>query len=166
MAGTDYTTIGIGTVLVTYLAGLFIGLSEELLTRGLVVNLLRRSGHGELTVMLLSSLIFALLHSTNIFTGQPVLTVLVTMAFTFVFGVAMYLTLRVTGNLIWPVLLHALTDPSTFLATGGIDTEAPATAHPTVALAGLSVWVFVILTVIALFLVRDRAASGSREAVR
>ncbi|MFI9811580.1 hypothetical protein [Saccharothrix variisporea] len=34
-AGTDYATIGVGTVLVTYLAGLFIGLSEELLTRGL-----------------------------------------------------------------------------------------------------------------------------------
>jgi hypothetical protein len=27
----------------------------------------------------------------------------------------MYLALRVTGNLIWPILLHASTDPTIFL---------------------------------------------------
>ncbi|MFC7623869.1 CPBP family intramembrane glutamic endopeptidase [Microlunatus sp. GCM10028923] len=154
-AGTDYAAFAPGTVLVTYLAGLFIGLSEELLTRGFAVNLLRRKGYGERTVMLLSSLIFALLHSTNLFTGQPPLTVLLTMVFTFFFGVAMYLTLRVTGSLVWPVLLHGLTDPSSFLATGGIDTAAGA-ASPLVSVAGLSVWAYVILAILALFLVRER----------
>lgn len=34
------------------------------------------------------------------------------------FGVCMYLTLRVTGNLVWPVLIHALYDSAVFLATG------------------------------------------------
>ncbi len=29
----------------------------------------------------------------------------------------MYLALRVTGNIIWPILLHATTDPSIFLLT-------------------------------------------------
>ena len=30
----------------------------------------------------------------------------------------MYLALRVTGNLIWPILLHATTDPTLFLHGG------------------------------------------------
>lgn len=29
----------------------------------------------------------------------------------------MYLALRVTGNLLWPILLHASTDPAIFLQT-------------------------------------------------
>lgn len=45
--------------------GLCIGLAEELVTRGLTVNLLRRAGYGEKAVILLSSLIFALMHSVN-----------------------------------------------------------------------------------------------------
>lgn len=154
-AGTDYSAFSPGTVLMTYLAGLFVGLSEELLTRGFAVQLLRRRHYSERAVMLLTSLIFALLHSTNLLTGQAPLTVLATVAFTFVFGVAMYLTLRVTGSLLWPILLHGMTDPSTFLATGGIDT-APGDVNILVTLAGLSVWVYAILAVAALFLVRDR----------
>ena len=72
--------------------------------------------------MLLSSLIFALLHSVNAFT-QPILNVLITVVYTFGFGVMMYLVMRVTGSIIWAMLLHAATDPTTILATGGIDTH-------------------------------------------
>ncbi|PCE13388.1 hypothetical protein AUC47_08920 [Microbacterium sp. SZ1] len=162
-AGTDWSAYSIGVVLVTFAAGLFIGLSEELLTRGLAVNLLRKGGYSERWVMVLSSLIFALLHSTNLISGQALMTVLLTMAFTFFFGVAMYLTLRVTGSLIWPILLHAITDPTTFLATGGIDTAAGA-PNPLLSIAGISVYLYAILTIAALFLVRghlDRRADDS-----
>ena len=48
----------------------------------------------------------------------------------------MYLTLRVTGNLIWPIILHALTDPTTFLASGGIDQAGTASQNPLLALTG------------------------------
>ena len=50
--------------------------------------------------MVISSLVFALLHSANVLSGLPILTVALTVVFTFGFGVLMYLTLRVTGNLI------------------------------------------------------------------
>lgn len=156
-AGTDYGQYSVGVVLLTYLAGLFIGLSEELLTRGIAVSLLRRAGYSELVVMLLSSVVFALLHATNLLTGQPPLTVLVTMVFAFFFGVMMYLTLRVTGRLIWPILLHAITDPSTFLATGGIDVSS-GTVSPLVGIAGLSTYAYALLAIVALFLVRGRVA--------
>lgn len=153
--GTDYGEYATGVIVATYLAGLFIGLAEELLVRGIAITLLRRAGYGELAVMLLSSLLFALIHSVNVLSGQSWSTVLATMGFAFVFGVAMYLTLRVTGFLIWPILLHALTDPSTFLATGGIDEQTPGGSGLST-LAGMSVFVYAALVILALILVRGR----------
>ncbi|WP_180359694.1 hypothetical protein [Miniimonas arenae] len=41
-----------------------------------------------------SSALFALLHSVNVLTGQAVTTVALTMAFAFGFGMVMYLVLR------------------------------------------------------------------------
>jgi CAAX protease family protein len=155
IAGTDWSRYTTGVVVTIFATGLAIGLAEELATRGLAVTLLRKAGYSERIVMLLSSLLFALMHSVNLISGQPVTTVLVTMGFTFVFGVAMYLTLRVTGNLIWPILLHAVTDPTTILATGGVDAAA-GEISPLATYAAFSTWVYLILTIVAIFLVRGR----------
>lgn len=145
LVGIDYGAYGPGVVAVAFASGLFIGLSEELLFRGLAVNLLRRGGYSEWVVAALSSLMFAAMHAVNVFTGQSLNTVLGTVAYTFVFGVLMYLVMRVTGNLIWAVLLHGLTDPSTFLATGGID------AHGDGGGAGLSLELAGPATVLLMF---------------
>jgi uncharacterized protein len=163
VGATDWSAYSVSVILLTFLTGLFVGLSEELLTRGLAVNLLRKGGYSERWVMVLSSLIFALLHSTNLISGQPVGTVLFTMGFTFFFGVAMYLTLRATGSLVWPILLHAITDPTTFLATGGVDSGS-GTGSPLLTFAGLSVYLYVIIAIVAVFLVKghlDRTADDS-----
>jgi membrane protease YdiL (CAAX protease family) len=154
IVGTDWSSYTVGVVVTMFATGLAIGLAEELATRGLSVTLLRKAGYSERIVMLLSSLLFALMHSVNLLT-QPLPNVLLTMFFTFVFGVAMYLTLRVTGNLIWPILLHAITDPTTILATGGVDTAA-GEIDPLVVYAGYSTWVYLIITIVAIFLVRGR----------
>jgi uncharacterized protein len=154
IAGTDWSSYTAGVVLTMFATGLAVGLAEELATRGLAVTLLRKAGYSERIVMVLSSLLFALMHSVNLFT-QPVVNVLLTMGFTFVFGVAMYLTLRVTGNLIWPILLHAITDPTTFLATGGVDATT-GEISPLVNYAGYSTWIYLILAIVAIFLVRGR----------
>ena len=64
------------------------------------------------------------------------------------------LTLRVTGNLIWPILLHASTDPSIFLLT----------AHPgdgpLTAIAGLGNFPVIIFGLIAIPLIRGAAAQS------
>ncbi|MDN3241053.1 type II CAAX endopeptidase family protein [Glycomyces tritici] len=159
-AGTDYEQYSGGVIALTYATGLLIGFTEEILARGIVIGMLRRAGRSEPAVMLLSSLLFALMHATNIVSGQALGTVLATMGFAFVFGVAMYLTLRVTGFLVWPMLLHAVTDPSTFLATGGVDEVAAGGTSPLVTLAGASVVLYALLAVAALFLVRGRAETG------
>ena len=114
----DYGDAGLEVVFTWLLAGLFIGFAEETLTRGFAVNLLRKAGYREFVVALLSSLLFAVLHAGNLFTtDQGPLATGFQVLYTFFFGICMYLTLRVTGNLIWPILLHASTDPTIFLST-------------------------------------------------
>jgi membrane protease YdiL (CAAX protease family) len=70
--------------------------------------MLRDSGMRESAVAVVSSAIFALLHSSNLLSGKALLTVAVTLVYTFAFGILMYLTLRVTANLVWPIILHGL----------------------------------------------------------
>jgi len=160
--GTDWSSYSVGVVLTTLLAGVFIGFAEELLTRGLAVNLLRRGGFGERAVMLLSSLLFAALHSVNVLTGQPLLTVAVTVVYTFGFGVMMYLVLRVSGSIVWPMLLHAATDPTTILATGGVDAHGDtAGSAEMIGFAGTFNFVYIAAALLALILVRGRVERRS-----
>jgi len=41
--------------------------------------------------------------------------------YAFGFGVCIYLSMRVSGFLLVAIVLHGLTDPTTILATGGLD---------------------------------------------
>jgi len=162
VVGTEWTSYSVSVVLVTLVTGVFIGFAEELLTRGLAVNLLRRGGFGERAVVLLSSMLFALLHSVNVLTGQPPLTVAITVVYAFGFGAMMYLVLRVTGNIVWPMLLHAATDPTTMLATGGLDAHGDtAGSAALIAFAGLFNFVYIAAAVLAVFLVRGRVGNGA-----
>ncbi len=76
---------------------------------------MRRRGYSEILVAVTSAAILATLHIGNAFAGQPIFNTVLQVLYTFAFGICMYLTLRVTGNIIWPILLHASTDPSIFL---------------------------------------------------
>ena len=69
--GIDYAGYGAGVVATSLFVGLFIGFTEELLYRGIVVQILRDGGHREWTVAVLSSLFFALSHLLNLLSGQP-----------------------------------------------------------------------------------------------
>ena len=156
LLGIDYASYASGVVAVTFLAGLLVGFVEEILTRGIVVKMLRDAGKSEWVVMVVSSLIFAVLHATNILSGQPVVTVLLTVVFAFGFGICMYLTLRVTGHLIWPMLLHGLYDPTLFLATGGIDEVHSGPQSQLLTLAGPANVLFILIAVAGLIFVRGR----------
>ncbi|ROS30072.1 CAAX prenyl protease-like protein [Rathayibacter sp. PhB127] len=124
----DYAGAGGALIASWLLTGLFVGFAEETLTRGFVVNLMRKRGHGEIRVALVSAGIFAALHIGNVFTSdQGVAVTALQVAYTFGFGIVMYLALRVTGTLLGPILLHASTDPTLFLYG----------AHPAGTIAGL-----------------------------
>lgn len=99
--------------------GLAVGFVEELVTRGFVVNFMRKGGYREVAVAMVSALLFAALHIGNLFApGQTPFSIAILVGYTFFFGFMMYLSLRVTGSLIWPILLHAMTDPATFMFNG------------------------------------------------
>ena len=146
----DYAAAGFGVVVAWLITGLCIGFAEELLTRGFVVNLMRRAGHSEIVVAVTSAAIFAGLHIGNAFGGQPIFNTAVQVVYTFAFGICMYLALRVTGNIIWPILLHASTDPSVFLLT------AYPSSMPFTPIAGLGNVVVIITGLVLLIFIRGR----------
>ena len=147
----DYGKAGFAVVASWMFAGLCIGFAEETLTRGFVVNLMRRAGHREIAVALVSSAIFAALHLGNLFTTtQGLFPTLVQVLYTFCFGICMYLSLRVTGNLIWPILIHASTDPTIFLS------GLYPTAGPLAAIGGLGNIAVIAAGLVLVFFIRGR----------
>lgn len=102
--------IDAGTLLFLLAGYLLTGFYEETLFRGVLLRILHPKGVW--LAVLLSSLLFGLAHSTNIFlrfSGNPVLLGLqVFGAFTFGIGFA---ALRLRTNTLWPlILLHAFGD--------------------------------------------------------
>jgi membrane protease YdiL (CAAX protease family) len=157
-ATIDYAEVGFGYVASWLLAGLFIGFAEETLTRGYVVNLMRKAGHREIAVALVSAALFAVLHAGNLLSGQSLFATVLQLLYTFAFGICMYLTLRVTGNLIWPILLHASTDPSIFLQS----------AHPAdgslATIAGFGNIPVIIVGLLAIAFIRGRVTTDTDAA--
>ena len=156
-ATIDYAAVGFDVVATWLLAGLFIGFAEEVLTRGLVVNLLRKAGYREIVVAVISAAVFAGLHSGNLLTGQNLLATTIQIVYTFAFGICMYLAMRVTGTIIAPILLHASTDPSIFLQTA-----YPASGGLT-GIAGLGNFAVIVVGFVLLVFIRGRVTDPQPE---
>ncbi len=92
---------------------LLVGFTEELTTRGLLLVGLR-SRLSEIWVWLLTSLLFGLMHLVNAISGQELGPTLQQVALAFGAGTIFYVLRRVTGSLIWAMVLHGLWDFSTF----------------------------------------------------
>ncbi|MDI2033726.1 CPBP family intramembrane glutamic endopeptidase [Paenarthrobacter nitroguajacolicus] len=150
MATIDYNSVGLDVVATWLLAGLFVGFAEETLTRGFVINMLRKARYREIVVAVISGGIFAGLHAGNLLSGQSLFVTLFQLLYTFAFGICMYLALRLSGSLIVPILLHASTDPSIFLQT------AHAAEGPLAAIAGLGNIVVIVVGLGSLFFIRGR----------
>jgi membrane protease YdiL (CAAX protease family) len=157
-ATVDYAEVDLGYVAAWLLAGLFIGFAEEVLTRGYVVNLMRKAGHTEIAVALVSAALFAVLHAGNLLSGQPLFNTLLQLLYTFAFGICMYLALRVTGNLIWPILLHASTDPSIFLQ-GSHPADGPFAT-----IAGFGNIAVILVGLLAIIFIRGRVTTDTDAA--
>lgn len=107
-AGTAYVVWAfIGTALV--------GISEELLTRGILVDLVQADGRGPVLVALITSVIFGLLHGANVLNGQDARTTAIQVAGTIPMGLALFASLAVSGTLWLPIALHFLLDFSLVL---------------------------------------------------
>lgn len=160
----DWGGPALSVVLFVLASGLLIGYSEELLYRGVAVKMLRAGGHREFAVAVLSSLLFGLSHGINIFQGQGLKVVGPTMVYTFAFGALMYLTMRATGFIIAAMILHGLTDPTGFLASGGIDKLPGEGGNSDIAdIVGLITIVLVVVGIVLVLCVRGKAGELTRE---
>ncbi|WP_248152823.1 CPBP family intramembrane glutamic endopeptidase [Microbacterium aoyamense] len=126
---------------------LLVGFTEELTTRGLLLVSLR-SRLSEVWVWLLTSALFGLMHLVNAASGQPIGPTLQQVAFAFGAGTIFYILRRVTGSLVWAMVLHGFWDFSTFAVTHG-------TPGPLAASSGILEITAIILAFIAVaFVIR------------
>lgn len=128
------------TMLLLLLVGaLLVGFCEELATRGaLIVGL--RGGRTEPMVWLISTLLFAFMHLPNWAFGEgPGAVAQVVLAVGG--GTMLYLARRLTGSLIYAMLLHAIWDYSSFSGTP----PAVVAAFPFIVLLLSLVLVFILL---------------------
>ncbi|MGY0536267.1 CPBP family intramembrane glutamic endopeptidase [Nocardioides sp. YJ-D4] len=163
--GIDWGRWSGGQLAALAFLGLCVGLAEEIATRGIVVKILRDAGHAEAFVAVASSLLFALMHTVNLFSGMSATTVAVTVVYTFGFGMCMYLTMRVTGTIWAAIVLHALTDPTTILSAGGLDEAGAGQGGGTAMIATTITVVLVVFAVVAAFLVRGTVSPAARAEV-
>lgn len=165
--GIDWGGRGLSVSLMMMATGLLIGFSEELLFRGIGVKMLRSGGHREWSVAAITSLLFGFSHTANLISGAQLTTVLATVPYTIAFGVLMYLSMRVIGFLAAAMILHGLTDPTTFLATGGLpDDVDPTAVTGLLSIAGLyGTWLVVISGFILAFFIRGKVgeSKGTEE---
>ena len=92
---------------------LIVGFAEELLCRGLLIVGGREGGWSELVVVVVSCLLFGLLHGINAFFGQSLQTTATQIVMATVMGAAFYAVRMSTGMLVVCMLLHALWDFAT-----------------------------------------------------
>ena len=90
LIGIPYDIYRPEVVTLALLTGLVIGLAEELVTRGAAVTLLRKGGYSELSVAVLSSALFAAMHSVNAIGSGANLTILILLIYTFFFGIPVH----------------------------------------------------------------------------
>lgn len=117
-AGVSYGNLGekgLSYTLMLLVGCLFIGVSEELMFRGIGVIAFRQAGFTEGKVALWTCVLFGLAHATNIFSEGigAVPQVLITA----IAGYFFYVTRRVSGLLIVSMIIHGLWDFGLFTNT-------------------------------------------------
>jgi uncharacterized protein len=132
----------VGSLLpVLALGALLIGFSEEMLTRGLALVGFR-GGVSERMAWFWTSLLFAFLHGINVLFGAPLGSTVRQIVFAFVVGSAFYVTRRVLGTLLVPMLLHAAWDFGTIAteATDGTPLPGGLLLYPLAVVTFVAVW--------------------------
>jgi membrane protease YdiL (CAAX protease family) len=102
-----------GAFLGAALVIILVGFTEEITTRGLLLTGLR-SRLSEVWVWLISTALFGGMHLLNAASGQALGPTINQVFFALIVGTIFYILRRVTGTLIWSMLLHGLWDFSTF----------------------------------------------------
>ena len=137
---------------------LLIGFQEEAIFRGVLLRAL--APRGIMPAVLISALLFGLIHANSFLVGRDPLFVLSQIIASFLGAIGLG-ALRVRLNSIWPlVLLHALNDFLQFSATGGIEAQKVALYIPI-----LKIGIACLLAVYGLYLLRGEAKRQAPQQV-
>lgn len=152
-AGTDWSRVSAGFLLVALVLGILVGFAEEFVCRGMLLVGLRGTFH-EVTVWALTCVLFGIMHGVNIFLGAPVTSTVLQVVMAGVQGSAFYILRRYSGTLVWAMLLHGLWDMSIFV-------HEQSGADP--ALVGALIWVALPFALVGGFVVARRTQQGPVE---
>ncbi len=112
---TDFTGKDNSLLLLVFITTIFVGISEELIYRGIVLPAFLEN-YSACKAVLISSALFSLLHSVNILAGVSSGGMIIQLLLTFFVGITLASLFIEFQNLIPLMIFHALWD---FLAIGG-----------------------------------------------
>jgi membrane protease YdiL (CAAX protease family) len=110
---TDWSAVGADYVVAGLVIGVLVGFGEEFTTRGMLLVGLRGRLR-EVFVWLITCVVFGLLHGVNILLGAAAGGTIFQIVTAAMSGSAFYITRRVTGSLVWAMVLHGAWDFSLF----------------------------------------------------
>ena len=140
-------------ILVTLMATILVGYSEELLTRGLLVCGARGSGYSEVKVFYIVMIVFGFIHGINFINGQSLGLTIQQMFMAGLLGGVFYTIFRKTGFLIVPMIVHALWDFSLFTQgfnfVGELITTSTGTYNPLQIIGIMAIYSTYLLLILA-----------------
>ncbi len=110
----NYTDKNIGFIFQIIIFTLMVGIGEEILMRGVVLNALKER-HGLYVAIIISSLIFGLLHMTNVFAGRSLSKAFTQSVTAFLVGIVLAWVFIKTNNIIPNIIYHWLWNMVGFL---------------------------------------------------
>lgn len=113
--GTIPEENGYSLIFTIILATLFVGIAEEIMFRGIVLHSFLE-GNKIFKPMIISAILFSLLHSVNIFAGVSITSMIMQLILTFIFGLFAAAVAIKLNNLIPLILYHFLWDMSLFVS--------------------------------------------------
>jgi uncharacterized protein len=146
----------VGKIIALVLITLLIGFQEEAIFRGVLLRALMP--RGVMQAVLISALLFAVIHANSLLVGRDPVFVGAQILASFLGGIGLA-ALRLRLNSIWPlVLLHAFNDFLQFTAAGGIEAQQVAAWLPLlkIAIAGT-------LAIYGLYLLRGYSQLGEEQ---
>jgi len=138
------TQLNIGAFFLLFIATLLIGVNEELLMRGLVLGSLIKKGKSLGFSILISSILFGLLHSINAF-DQPVYNTVLQVLYVIPMGVFLAVLYLKSNNLLLPIFVHAMQDFMAIILSGG------KSSSNTTSFSSVLIFYVICLTLAALF---------------
>jgi uncharacterized protein len=119
LVSTPWPSFDVTYLGVLALAMIMVGFNEEILFRGILTYGARGPGPwSETRTMLVSALGFGLFHLPNLFVGQALEPTLIQVAYAFLMGLALSISMRLSRTILLPIAMHAMWDFAVFTSKG------------------------------------------------